>query len=196
MTVVDMTTGLFGRWLTTVSILVVVDDGRRLSVGRRFPRRSYRFQSLLLWMTVVDSSAAGRSSWGKLFQSLLLWMTVVDETHRALRMEAARVSILVVVDDGRRRSQSVPPPLSDPPFQSLLLWMTVVDFPSRATASMRSAEFQSLLLWMTVVDGAGRDQPAIDSGFQSLLLWMTVVDRPPRSPLTGPYTGFNPCCCG
>jgi len=66
-----------------VSILVLVDD------GRRHPQ------------SAVDIAVI------RMFQSLFLWMTVVD-ADRAIgpRLEA-RVSILVLVDDGRR-----PPPTS------------------------------------------------------------------------------------
>ncbi len=36
------------------------------------------------------------------FQSLFLWMTVVDQPRRDALVEGYKVSILVLVDDGRR----------------------------------------------------------------------------------------------
>jgi len=111
-----------------VSILVVVDDGRRLGSERRTDVTEHSFQSLLLWMTVVHNRCQGqerragpvsilvvvddgrRPGTGALtrcrlhgFQSLLLWMTVVDGPARRVRARAVPVSILVVVDDGRRQ---------------------------------------------------------------------------------------------
>src|SRR5271157_537524 len=68
----------------SVSILVVVDDGRRPGRDRSFLHRDSGFQSLLLWMTVVGPSLAlPRQPQASMFQSLLLWMTVVGEVHRS-----------------------------------------------------------------------------------------------------------------
>ena len=78
MTVVD-STGSGGQSAPSqVSILVLVDDGRRLGRGNRSHVELVMFQSLFLWMTVVDNMVQLRSN--------------ADGT----------VSILVLVDDGRR----------------------------------------------------------------------------------------------
>jgi len=62
-----------------VSILVLVDDGRRLGAVN---------------LRLVD---------GQRFQSLFLWMTVVDFPGILGTGPLNQVSILVLVDDGRRR---------------------------------------------------------------------------------------------
>jgi len=61
------------------------------------------FQSLFLWMTdvdwirpLIDGCGSGR------FQSLFLWMTDVDTFPGCTSSIADQVSILVLVDDGRR----------------------------------------------------------------------------------------------
>ena len=79
-------------------------------------------------MTVVDRPhprITARTH--KQFQSLLLWMTVVDTIRTRFTLRAEIVSILVVVDDGRRRYTSRATVSGAVGFQSLLLWMTVVD---------------------------------------------------------------------
>jgi len=63
---------------TSVSILVLVDDGRRLLLARGLCTMHYEFQSLFLWMTDVDLPSFAD---GQYFN---------------------KVSILVLVDDGRR----------------------------------------------------------------------------------------------
>src|SRR5271157_390834 len=116
-------------WKTqkSVSILVVVDDGRRLPL--RLSPLSHLRVSILV---VVDdgrrppAAGPGRSARG-------------------------RVSILVVVDDGRRRSDIVQTPHGAAMFQSLLLWMTVVGYRASHLILLVGNVFQSLLLWMTVV---------------------------------------------
>jgi len=55
MTVVDLGSWLAGSGSAPVSILVLVDDGRRRRSGRCRPPPDIGFQSLFLWMTVVDS---------------------------------------------------------------------------------------------------------------------------------------------
>ena len=91
------------------------------------------------------------------------------------------VSILVVVDDGRRHGPAAVGHIVTGEFQSLLLWMTVVDQARSRTRARTHKQFQSLLLWMTVVDC--QLSPASEAAchrFQSLLLWMTVVDPSTR----------------
>jgi len=57
MTVVDSVSwGGFGA-VSGVSILVVVDDGRRLGTHAQHRYIGTSFQSLLLWMTVVDTDS-------------------------------------------------------------------------------------------------------------------------------------------
>src|SRR5271157_3064890 len=80
MTVVGSSRSSFGSGISSdVSILVVVDDGRRLGLTDSYQELAHGFQSLLLWMTVVGPE----------------W---ISATSSFLSI----VSILVVVDDGRR----------------------------------------------------------------------------------------------
>jgi len=108
-------------------------------------------------MTVVDNCGKPRGkSAQKTFQSLFLWMTVVDEPGWANGHGQYRVSILVLVDDGRRQH-------------------TVKVCP-------RQASHVSILV---LVDDGRRLKPVGEDGlrgelFQSLFLWMTVVDQPPQ----------------
>jgi len=67
------------------------------------------FQSLFLWMTVVDRPVLLSVPLRQIkFQSLFLWMTVVDSPGTGRSFRRYQVSILVLVDDGRRldRDQS------------------------------------------------------------------------------------------
>ncbi len=89
-----------------VSILVVVDEGRRPSDDILSADPARGFQSLLLWMKVVDEYVRA----GPVHASEVSILVVVDEgRRRADHMLCTRyncVSILVVVDEGRRRSRS------------------------------------------------------------------------------------------
>jgi len=79
MTVVDNHRPRLASAIENVSILVLVDDGRRLQRKLVELRKGWEFQSLFLWMTVVDP-------WS--------WRAAAG---------MGRVSILVLVDDGRRQ---------------------------------------------------------------------------------------------
>ena len=130
-----------------------------------------RFQSLLLWMTVVDSVGWNLVLSDREFQSLLLWMTVVDRRSDRAVYTHFLVSILVVVDDGRRPSQAAAERRCEMRFQSLLLWMTVVDlYAHRETERVPDVSI------LVVVDDGRRH----DDGLEMANEWRS----------------FNPCCCG
>ena len=82
--------------------MTVVDGRLRHGV----PGAVDTFQSLLLWMTVVDVLACPLAGTRLGFQSLLLWMTVVDDAFGPVAVGLPDVSILVVVDDGRRHDST------------------------------------------------------------------------------------------
>jgi len=65
--------------------------------------RGVRFQSLLLWMTVVD--AAVNDGGGNIFRVSILVVVDDGRRHRPNHRSTGwrQVSILVVVDDGRRQ---------------------------------------------------------------------------------------------
>src|SRR5208337_2618900 len=112
----------------TVSILVLVDDGRRPPRRSRMGRRPAGFYPCSCGgrsSTAVLSSRRTRCFRG--FQSLFLWMTVVDIQRHRQHRNHIQVSILVLVDDGRRRITLCSGPSRTSMFQSLFLWMTVVD---------------------------------------------------------------------
>ena len=82
MTVVDCPLCLVQVWAVkrfqSLLLWMTVVDGERL---RRAAAERYWFQSLLLWMTVVDLPQLHGLGPLDLFQSLLLWMTVVDRNR-------------------------------------------------------------------------------------------------------------------
>jgi len=86
------------------------------------------FQSLFLWMTVVDNGCWSTSGTFNRFQSLFLWMTVVD---RYSSLEFNRT---------KKR------------FQSLFLWMTVVDAKALITTGVLRLGFNpcSCVCWFSV----------------------------------------------
>ena len=103
-------------------------------------------------------------------------LVVVDDGRRPLSPpdrvpNIARVSILVVVDDGRRRYRAADTVPTNLKFQSLLLWMTVVDIVGAGLLS-----HSSRVSILVVVDDGRRHR---------------AEDR-----AKGRNTGFNPCCCG
>ena len=123
-------------------------------------------------MTVVDHRPGVTRFPGLVFQSLLLWMTVVDLLAITALVMPTLVSILVVVDDGRRHEVDTAIDRLCYTFQSLLLWMTVVD---KHAFSIRITRRRVSIL-VVVDDGrrhARRDRTA-----------------------AGGVTSFNPCCCG
>ena|SRR5208337_1144572 len=119
-----------------------------------------------------------------MFQSLFLWMTVVDDPLLHLDEEEVGVSILVLVDDGRRHAWYRRSSCRDYRFQSLFLWMTVVDFWWMLTRCFYPARFQSLFLWMTVVDG----EPGARFGLVSSVSILVLVDDGRRPPMRLNYT--------
>jgi len=130
MTVVDETRTWGWIRLPEVSILVLVDDGRRRDLLNPVYYLDLKFQSLFLWMTVVDSDVR-RSGYCSGFVSILV---LVDDGRRQAgdwdrTWPYYAVSILVLVDDGRRRPGSSSSLRGRHSFQSLFLWMTVVDLP-------------------------------------------------------------------
>ena len=98
-------------------------------------------------------------------------MTVVDLRRAGSRAVARAVSILVLVDDGRRLRLVASQDASSAVFQSLFLWMTVVDLQSlRIPAALKHVSI------LVLVDDGRRLQPGL---------------RCQRDRL-----GFNPCSCG
>jgi len=87
-----------------VSILVLVDDGRRPHILAAEDKAILKFQSLFLWMTVVDASDSGVA---KICDRVSILVLVDDGRRRGcgdlLPAGVVIVSILVLVDDGRRR---------------------------------------------------------------------------------------------
>src|SRR5271157_335593 len=131
------------------------------------------------------------------FQSLLLWMTVVgDDVVHLISFPTAPVTILVVVDDGRR----LLPVGAEGTASAFVSILVVVDDGRRHPKTGRflagQSGFQSLLLWMTVV---GRKKPGQKLKIDLEVSILVVVDdgrrrfRPDRR-FAETAGSFNPCC--
>ena len=143
------------------------------SLGHQYPPVNARFQSLLRWIGLVNTSLASLTTAIQTgFQSLLRWIGLVNPNGATAEAQVIQW------------------------FQSLLRWIGLVNGRERCVSMHHDTVSILVAVDRPRQPSLASLTTAIQTGFQSLLRWIGLVNRTVPALPGLRIAGFNPCCGG